>query len=265
MASSKKTEREAREARERLRRYTARQQIHQGQLKRRRRDNLFAIGAVLVVAALATVTQIFYFSAGPGMPTAEPSASAEPTVPPGANVGDVPDPALAEARTWTGTLQLNGLDLGIELDGALAPQAVASFVVSTDGGYYQDKTCHRLVNSEGAGLIQCGSFDNLGGTDTSYSFGPIENGSPDGIYPAGTIAMARAGDNAYSQGRQFFITFADSTLPDDAVGGYSIIGHVTSGLDQLLTLAAGGITDTGRGPQDGAPTVPVTITGLTIQ
>ena len=176
MASSKKTEREAREARERLRRYTARQQIHEGQLKRRRRDNLFAIGAVLVIAALATVTQIFYFSAGPGMPTAEPSASAEPTTPPGANVGDVPHPSIAEDRTWTGTLQLNGLDLGIELDGAAAPQAVASFVVSTEDGYYQDKTCHRLVVTDTAGLIQCGSFDDLGGTDTSYSFGPIENG-----------------------------------------------------------------------------------------
>jgi peptidyl-prolyl cis-trans isomerase B (cyclophilin B) len=77
--------------------------------------------------------------------------------------------------------------------------------------------------------------------------------------------MARAGDNAYSQGRQFFITFADSQLPDDTVGGYTIIGHVTSGLDQLLTIAAGGITDTGRGPQDGAPTAPVTITGLSIE
>jgi peptidyl-prolyl cis-trans isomerase B (cyclophilin B) len=266
VASSKKTEREAREARERARRYTARQQVHTGRLQRRRRDNLVAIGAVVVIAALATVTQIFYFSAGPGMPTPEPTASAEPTTPPGANVGDVPDPALAEGRTWTGTLQLNGLDFGIELDGAAAPQAVASFIASTQDGYYQDKTCHRLVLSESAGLIQCGSFDGLGGTDTTYSFGPIENASPDGVYPAGTIAMARAGDNAYSQGRQFFITFADSQLPDDSVGGYTIIGQVTSGLDQLSAdIASGGITDTGRGPQDGAPTVPVTITGLTIQ
>jgi peptidyl-prolyl cis-trans isomerase B (cyclophilin B) len=267
VATSKKTEREAREARERLRRYTARQEIHTGQQKRRRRDNLFAIGAVLVVAALATVTQVFYFSAGPGMPTAEPSASAEPTVPPGANVGDVPDPSVAEARTWTGTLQLNGLDFGIELDGAAAPQAVASFVTSTDDGYYQDKTCHRLVLTETAGLIQCGSFDGVGGTDTGYSFGPLENTAPDGAtYPAGTIAMARAADNAYSQGRQFFITFGDSTLPDDSVGGYTIIGHVTSGLDQLLLdIAGGGITDTGRGSQDGAPTIPTVITGLSIQ
>lgn len=266
MATSKKTEREAREARERLRRYNARQQVHTGQLKRRRRDNLFAIGAVLVVAALATVTQVFYFSAGPGMPTPEPTASDIAEPPAGENVGDVPDPSVAEARTWTGTLQLNGLDFGIELDGAVAPQAVASFITSTQDGYYQDKTCHRLVLTESAGLIQCGSFDDLGGTDTTYSFGPIENGSPDGIYPAGTIAMARAGDNAYSQGRQFFITFGDSQLPDDSVGGYTIIGKVTSGLDQLLIdIASGGIIDTGRGAQDGAPTVPVTITGLTVQ
>jgi peptidyl-prolyl cis-trans isomerase B (cyclophilin B) len=266
VASSKKTEREAREARERLRRYTARQEVHTGQVKRRRRDNLFAVGAVVIIAALATVTQIFYFSAGPGMPTPEPSASGEPTTPPGANVGDVPDPSLAEGRAWTGTLQLNGLDFGIELDGAAAPQAVASFIASVESGYYQDKTCHRLVASESAGLIQCGSFDDLGGTDPSYSFGPIENASPDGVYPAGTIAMARAGGDAYSQGRQFFITFGDSQLPDDAAGGYTIIGQVTSGLDQLVTsIAAGGITDTGRGPQDGAPTIPVTITALTIE
>jgi peptidyl-prolyl cis-trans isomerase B (cyclophilin B) len=266
VASSKKTEREAREARERLRRYTARQEIHTGQLQRRRRDNLLAVGAVLVVAALATVTQIFYFSSGPGMPTPEPTASAGATPPPGANVGDIPDPSLAEGRTWTGTLALNGLDLGIELDGAAAPQAVASFIVSARDGYYQNKTCHRLVSSDTAGLIQCGSIDGVGGTDTTYAFGPVENGSPDGVYPAGTIAMARAADNAYSQGRQFFITFGDSQLPDDSVGGYTIIGHVTSGLDQLITgIAGGGITDTGRGPQDGAPTIPVTITGLTIQ
>src|SRR5690606_38465792 len=103
VASSKKTERAAREARERLRRYTARQEIHQGQLRRRRRDNLFAAGAVVVIAALATVTQIFYFSAGPGMPTPEPTPSASADAPEtGQNVGDVPSPDLAEGRTWTG-------------------------------------------------------------------------------------------------------------------------------------------------------------------
>lgn len=270
MASSKKTEREAREARDRARRYAARQQVHAGQLQRRRRDNIIAVAAVLVVATLATVAQVFYFSAGPGAPTAEPTPTStptvEPTTPPGANVGDVPDPSVAEGREWSGTLQLNGMDFGITLDGAAAPQAVSSFIVSAQNGYYLDKTCHRLVQSDTAGLIQCGSFDGQGGTDTSYSFGPLENTSPDGVlYPAGTIAMARVANDAYSQGRQFFITFADSQLPDDSVGGYTIIGFITSGLEQLEAIAAGGITDTGRGPQDGAPTTPVTITGLTVQ
>src|SRR3982751_3950113 len=69
VAPSKNTEREAREARDRLRRYNARQEVHSTQVKRRKRDNLFGIGAVVVIAALATVTQIFYFNGGPGTPS----------------------------------------------------------------------------------------------------------------------------------------------------------------------------------------------------
>ena len=74
MASSKNQEREAREARERLQRYNARKTVHAHQGARRKRDNLVAIGGVVVVAALATVLQLFYFSSGPGAPTPSPSA-----------------------------------------------------------------------------------------------------------------------------------------------------------------------------------------------
>lgn len=263
MASSKKTEREAREARDRVRRYAARQAVHEGQVKRRIRDNLIAVGAIVVVAALATVTQVFYFTAGPGMPTPAPSASATADAPEGTNVGDVPDPSVAEGRTWTGTLTLNDVPLGIALDGALAPQAVASFVVSAQDGYYIGKTCHRLVKSDGAGLIQCGSLDGTGATDPTYSFGPLENVPADGLYPAGTIAMARAGNDAYSNGRQIFIVFDDTTLPADSAGGYTVIGQVTSGLDSLKAL----ITDAGTigGVPDGEPLIPTSITALTVQ
>lgn len=265
MAASKNTEREAREARERLRRYNARQTVHAQQVTRRKRDNLFAIGAVVVVAALATAAQLFYFNGGPGTPTPAPSASSAPEAetPEQQNVGDVPDPSLSENRTWTGELSLNDVPLGISLDGAAAPQAVASFVASAQSGYYVGTTCHRLVESESAGLIQCGSADGTGATDPSYSFGPIENAAPDGVYPTATIAMARASDNAYSNGRQFFIVFSDSALPGDSVGGYSIIGTVTSGLDQLVAqIASAGVVD---GAADGAPVVPTSITALTIQ
>ncbi|CAN5290985.1 hypothetical protein BH09ACT5_BH09ACT5_05110 [soil metagenome] len=264
MAASKNTEREAREARERLRRYNARQAVHAHQVSRRRRDNLYAIGAVIVVAALATAAQLFYFNGGPGTPTPTPSASATPDAEaPQTNVGDVPDPALAENRTWTGELSLNGVTLGIDLDGALAPQAVASFVASAQSGYYVGKTCHRLVESETAGLIQCGSLDGTGATDPSYSFGPIENAPTGGTYPTASLAMARAPGDAYSNGRQFFIVFSDSSLPDDAVGGYTVFGTVTSGLDQLIAqITSAGVEG---GASDGAPVVPTSITALTIQ
>ena len=262
MAASKNNEREAREARDRLRRYTARQTVHTEQLRRRRRDNLFAVGALVIVAALATVTQIFYFNGGPGTPTAEPSASASAPPVAGANVGDVPDPSFAEGKTWTGTLTLNNIPLGISLDGAAAPQAVSSFLASVTTNYYIGKTCHRLVVSATAGLIQCGSLDGTGATDPSYSFGPVENSGAGGIYPAGTIAMARASGDGYSNGRQFFIVTKDATLPDDAAGGYTILGTVTSGLDQLMAQ----ITNAGTadGASDGAPLIPTTITALTI-
>jgi len=262
VAASKSTEREAREARERLRRYNARQAVHAHQVKRRKRDNLFAVAGIVVIAALAAVTQIFYFNGGPGTPTPAPSASAEAPAD-GTNVGAVPDASYGEFRTWTGQLDLNGIPLAISLDGALAPQAVSSMVDSIQIGYYQDKTCHRMVITDTAGLIQCGSLDGTGASDPAYSFGPIENAPADQLYPAGSIAMARGGGDAYSNGRQFFIVFADTTLPDDAAGGYSIIGQVTSGLEQLeAQIVSGGIVN---GAQDGAPVVATTITGFTIQ
>ena len=49
---------------------------------------------------------------------------------------------------------------------------------------------------------------------------------------------------------------------DDA-GGYTVIGRVTSGLDELRA----GVTDAGPtgGASDGAPSMPVTITSFTLE
>ena len=266
MARSKNAQREAREARERLRRFNARQGVHEQQVRRRLRDNWIAIIGALVVAALATITQVVYFTAGPGMPVPAPSASASLPPAAGENVGDIPDPALAENRTWTGTLTLNDVPLGIELYGAAAPQTVAAFLQEVQNDYFTGKSCHRLTD-EGSLLIQCGSLDGTGAGDPAYSFGPIENAPADGNYPAGTIAMARAGDNAYSQGHQFFIMYGGGAIPSDTAGGYTVFGHVTSGLETLVsTIASGGVTPGGpRGDHDGAPVIPTIITSVTVQ
>lgn len=258
MAGSRSTEKEARAARERLRVYRARQGVHEQRISRRRRDNVIAIVAALVVVALAVVAQVAFFANGPGAaPEATPSASAAPD-----SAVEVPSPDLAENRTWTGELTLNDVALGLELDGAAAPQAVAAFVQGTRDGYYEGKNCHRLTDG-GFFVLQCGSIDGLGSSDPTFSFGPIENAPADDVYPAGTIAMARAGDDAASNGRQFFIVYEETTIPSDSAGGYTVLGQVTSGLEQLRQE----ITDAGveaGASGDGPPAVPTTITALTL-
>ena len=113
-------------------------------------------------------------------------------------------------------------------------------------------------------MLQCGDPNGDGTGGPGYSYGPIENAPADGVYPAGTIAMARQPQNAYSKGSQFFIVYDDTTLPADAAGGYTVIGQVTSGLDALTRRR-----DRRRGrpaaASDGAPSVPVTITAFTLE
>jgi peptidyl-prolyl cis-trans isomerase B (cyclophilin B) len=202
---------------------------------------------------------LFYFNGGPGTP--EPSASATAAPEDSLNVGDVPSPDVAEARTWTGTLTINDVPLAVSLDGAAAPQAVASVITDAQQGYYDGSACHRLVNSASLKTLQCGSIDGTGAIDTTYSFGPIENAPADGAYPTGTIAMANGGTE-YSQDHQFFIILGDSVLPT-STGGYTVIGSVTAGLDALQsTVADAGIEGDA---EDGAPVVPATINSFTVQ
>jgi hypothetical protein len=70
-------DRSTREARERARVYQARQQLHDDQARRRRRDNLIAgiAGGLLILGVLAA--QTLYFTVGPGTP--EPAPSSTPT------------------------------------------------------------------------------------------------------------------------------------------------------------------------------------------
>ncbi|MDM4763245.1 peptidylprolyl isomerase [Galbitalea sp. SE-J8] len=268
MAQSRNQQRAEREARQRLEVYNARQEVHARQRSRKVRDNVIAAVGVLVVAAVVTLTQVVYFTSGPGAPAPEASStpSATATDAAGQNVGDVPDPSLAEGRTWTGDLELNDVKLGVSLDGALAPQAVSSIIQDVQSGYYDGKTCHRLVDDASGApeLIQCGSLNGDGAGDPDYQFGPVENAPADGVYPAGTIAMAR-GAGEYSMDHQFFIMLADAPLGSDATG-YTVVGKVTSGLADLATsdIVTAGITP-GSSATDGAPVTPTTITAFSLQ
>jgi peptidyl-prolyl cis-trans isomerase B (cyclophilin B) len=245
--------------------YTARQTVHTRQSTRRRRDNLVAAIVFVVVVVAATLAQIGFFTVGPGKPAAAPKTSGSPTPsasPTPTATATAPSPSAAENRTWTGTLTLNSTRLGIALDGKKAPQAVANFVTLAKKGFYTGLTCHRLTTGD-THVLQCGDPKGDGSGGPGYSFGPIENAPKNGVYPTGTIAMARQSDDANSQGSQFFLVYGASTFPNDSAGGYTVFGTVTSGLPALRTaITSKGVAD---GGSDGAPKVATKITALTVK
>lgn len=180
-----------------------------------------------------------------------------------------PDAALSENRTWTGTMKTSCGDLGLTLDGAKAPIATASFVMLAKAGYFDNTLCHRLTTS-GLFVLQCGdptgATDKAGSGGPGYSFGPIENPpatAADGstVYPVGTLAMANASD-PFSNGSQFFIVYKDTTLSPD----YTVLGQITSGMDIVNKIAAGGTAPASAGTSGGiAPAWPIAIEGVSVK
>jgi len=247
------------------RRYEKWQQRQAAKRAQRRRLQVVAGGVVGVLVLGVGVTAAVLLGRGDDAPAAaaSPAPSAATTAPAArtGHGGVLPDAALAEGRTWTGTITTSQGDIGVELDGALAPQAVANFVTLAQEGYFDGTDCHRLTTS-GIYVLQCGDPTGTGTGSPGYAFGPIENAPADDVYPAGTIAMARQGGDGASMGSQFFLVYEDSTIPSDAAGGYTVFGRITSGLDVVQAVADAGVSG---GASDGSPATPVTIEGVETQ
>lgn len=165
---------------------------------------------------------------------------------------------------WTGSMTVGGVNLGVELDGVMAPQATAVLVQAANDGWYIGKYCPRVTSYDTMQVLQCGTISPAStASETDFAYGPIEHAPNDDRYPAGTIAMARVSGDGASLGHQFFIVTADSTIPSDAAGGYTIVGRVTAGLDALVSQVTS--LGTADGSQDGVPAASVMITAFTIQ
>lgn len=253
--------------------YLAKQKLKEERAVASKRDNrLFPIAAAGALA-IALSGQLAYFNFGPGAATEDIAQQEEIAQPEDSDVVTeepetdrqndeaVPDPGLSENRSWQGSMQLNGESIGFELDGALAPQAVANFVSLTEAGYFENVSCHRLVTA-GIYVLQCGDPDGTGAGGPGYNWGPIENAPADDIYAEGVIAMARVGGNDYSMGSQFFIVYQESQIPSDSVGGYTVFGKLTSGLDVVTAIADLGTANQGA---DGPPIEPVVMTAISVE
>jgi peptidyl-prolyl cis-trans isomerase B (cyclophilin B) len=241
--------------------FQAKQSIKLEREATRKKDNRLALIISGAAVALAVAGQFLYFSVGPGhqVPSQE-TVTEEPSANP-TNSDLVPDPAIAEGRTWTGALNLNDQQISYELYGDLAPQATANFVSLAKDGYFEGVTCHRLTTA-GIYVLQCGDPTGTGTGGPGYNFGPIENAPLDDMYGEGVLAMARVGGDGYSMGSQFFIVYGDSQILSDAAGGYTVFGKITSGLDSVKEIAAAGTAD---GSSDGAPINPVSLSGISVE
>lgn len=255
--------------REYARRRYEKWQAHQQEVRARERRRAVIIGSVLGVLLLAGVVWLVIDATSDDAPEAADTPTAEATepgsdetqtpAPEQTNGPEVPDPAIAEGRTWTARVSTSAGDLVLELDGAKAPQAVASFVSLAGEGFFTGTSCHRLTTS-GIFVLQCGDPTGTGTGGPDYRFGPIENAPEDGVYPAGTLAMARVGGDAYSNGSQFFLVYEDSTIPADAAGGYTVFGRVLEGMDVLAAVAEAGVVEGSE-----QPVTPVTIEGVEVE
>lgn len=220
------------------------------------------VGAIVLAVALMSLNAL---ATAPSGPTAEEASttdaydlldqpdatSPEPRV-------EAPSPELSGNRDWVGTISVNGNVLDVTLHGQKAPQGVAVFVSLADQGFYDGTSCHRLTTG-GFDVLQCGDPSGTGSGGPDYRFGPIENAPADNIYRRGDIALARVADEPNSMGSQFFIMYGDTEIPSDSVGGYTVVGHITSGLEAVDKIAAGGVIGGGT---DGKPALPASIESI---
>lgn len=253
-------------------------------VERQKRRRIWGVSITVVV--VVAVVGVVYWIANLGP---EEEAAANPTDDPAANstkgqcgyaenpnetspepVGMPEDPAEAPADgTVKVAVKTSQGDIPLTLDRAKAPCTVQSMEHLMREKYFDGTNCHRLTGSAGLKVLQCGDPKGDGSGGPGYTLpdelptdlqqGPAgPDGQPSSIYPRGALAMANGGPN--TGGSQFFMVYGDSTLPPN----YTVFGTVDApGLTVLDKIAAGGITPGQGGPEDGAPTLPVTIESAT--
>jgi len=142
------------------------------------------------------------------------------------------------------TLITNCGDVVIEADPKQAPVTVAAISALAKGGFFNQTICHRLTKVD-SNFLHCGdpTATGMGGPNFEYENENLPTTASDN-YPEGTVAIWNSKE--ITNGSQFFIVYADSTLP----ANYSIWGKVVKGLDIVKAIAKEGVAD---GSNDGLP------------
>jgi peptidyl-prolyl cis-trans isomerase B (cyclophilin B) len=137
------------------------------------------------------------------------------------------------ARTFT--FETNCGNIVVTTVGAKAPITITQLSTLAKRGYFDNSLCHRLT-TQGLHVLQCGDPTATGSGGPNFTYGD-ENLPTATVnnYPAGTVAMANSGPG--TNGSQFFLVFADTTLG----ANYTIWGTITQGLDIVKAIAKAGV------------------------
>ena len=155
----------------------------------------------------------------------------------------------------TFTLTTNCGTIVITTVGKKAPWTLTEMSTLAKAGYFDGSLCHRLTTA-GIYVLQCGDPTATGRGGPGFSY-PDENLPANALnnYPAGTVAMANSGPG--TNGSQFFLVFADTTLGPD----YTIWGKINKGLDIVQAIAKAGVKGGGA---DGTPNTTVALTKVRV-
>ena len=291
MAGSK--ERERRRARERY------EQQRTARVERQRRNRKRAgigLAVICVLGLIAGVSLALVAGGGKTVAAAKPkakvtaSATASPTT--SASAAAVTEPAqhcsyspAAAGSTvvkaslptaspdykaaYTASINTNLGAIKIDLANSKATCTVNSFVHLASVNFWNNTQCHRVSDSNGLYMLQCGDPTAKASQKLSCSSTAVGTGSPGyefasenltgATYPAGTVAMANS-STPDSNGSQFFLVFKDTTLGPD----YTPFGTITSGLDILQNVAKAGTSCTFAGAGGGVPKDKVIIDSVSI-
>ena len=297
MAGSR--ERERRRARER---YEQQRSAHRERQRKNRKRAGIGLAVLCVLGLVAGVTTILVSGGGTATaakkPTTKVSATASPTASPtasasaaavtepaqhcsytSASAGSVVKSSLPTASpdykaAYTASINTNLGPIKIDLANSKATCTVNSFVHLASDNFWNNSQCHRMSNSDGLFMLQCGdptakasqklscSSTTLGTGGPGYEFAsenlPTAGSSGSVTYKAGTVAMANSG--GATNGSQFFLVFKDTTLGPD----YTPFGTITSGLDILQNVAKAGTSCTFAGAGGGVPKDKVVIDSVSI-
>jgi peptidyl-prolyl cis-trans isomerase B (cyclophilin B) len=205
-------------------------------------------------ATTSTSSFVAHKTSGPcAYTTSDPSAN-----PALKNVGLPPDVKPTPTKVLTVDFTTNRGLIEVSLDGKNAPCNVQSLAYLITKKFFDNTPCPRVVDS-GIFVVQCGS----GGTSTAG--GPTYTVPDEALatasYTAGTIAMANTGQPHTGSSQFFFIT------KDSSAGlgkSYTVVGHVTKGLNILQAVAAGGNDGSSGSVGGGAPKLTLTFTTVRI-